>query len=144
MNDYVSMDERFSGSVSQSRCLQFAERLQQCGLMDLRAAGPRYTWYGQSDGMHCLRIRLDRVVANYTWRVRFEDAHVIVLPKTHGDHHPLMLRLGRHRDSQGSLRPFRFLVAWLQHGDFQRVFREAWLSHANSVVEATEHTREVL
>ncbi|XP_061366392.1 uncharacterized protein LOC133309606 [Gastrolobium bilobum] len=89
--------------------------------------GSKFTWQGPKWG-HLDRIykRLDRIVTNSSWRIDFEDATVAHLFKTQSDHNPLLLKLSGNSKQKGK-RPFRFIAAWQQHPDFQKIFNDHWL-----------------
>ena len=61
------------------------------------------------------------------WRHLFQEANVLVLPRVRSDHHPILVELevmsGR---ANGLARPFRFEVAWLQHGEFIDFIKTNW------------------
>ncbi|KAI9118317.1 hypothetical protein K1719_010649 [Acacia pycnantha] len=65
-NDICSMDERIGGRNGDARRMRwFCDRINECGLADLGASGPRMTWKGpRLVGCSRLYERLDRALAN--------------------------------------------------------------------------------
>lgn len=98
-----------------------ANAINLCNLIDAGYVGDPFTW--EIDGT---RKRLDCMLVNLDWRIRFNEVEVHHLPFYKSDHHPLLIKfeaistINRHR------RPFRFEVAWLTHGDFDRVVMDTW------------------
>ncbi|KAJ4847307.1 hypothetical protein Tsubulata_045084 [Turnera subulata] len=100
-------------TIQLNRLARFRDWMEECGITDLGFKGPRFTWFR---GM--IRRRLDRMLANDSWRARFEDASVFHLLRVKSDHRPLLLRESNNNQGLGSTRPFRFQAAWLTHSQF--------------------------
>lgn len=139
-NDYLSANEKCGGYFCEARCLRFSNNLDRCGLLDLGASGPKFTWHGQRSGASQIKVRLDRALANMAWRVKFADARVQVLPRTHSDHNPLLLLTDAPLLDR-SLRPFRAEAAWLSHRDFKDFFAGTWLPYQHSLTKALSNFR---
>ncbi|KAF7843708.1 putative ribonuclease H protein At1g65750 family [Senna tora] len=75
--------------------------------------------------------RLDRVLANSDWRIKFPEASVSHLPKYKSDHNPLMLCLNTDRRNQSNKdRPFRLLAPWVMHEGFKDLVKETWSNNS--------------
>lgn len=75
-------------------CFQFRDWLNNCGLINLDAVGPRFTWMGQNyRGFGRIYERLDRVVSNAKWRDMSSGATIFNLPKVKLDHHLVLLMI---------------------------------------------------
>jgi len=57
---------------------------------------------------------IDRALANVEWRTQFPEALVLHHPRTHSDHHPLLILL-EGLTSIPLCKPFRFELAWTTH-----------------------------
>lgn len=51
--------------------------MNQNGLVDLGAHGPKWTWNNKRVGLENIKERLDRVMANTLWCDRFPNAQVV-------------------------------------------------------------------
>ncbi|XP_057444827.1 uncharacterized protein LOC130737074 [Lotus japonicus] len=102
-----------STNTSPRGSLEFRETVNQCGLIDAGYVGNPFTW---KKGR--LQERLDRVLCNLAWRLKFPAGTVYHLHCLKSDHSPLLLKLDVNQRHDPSRRPFRFQAAWLTHGDF--------------------------
>lgn len=93
------------------------------GLIELETTRPFFTWRC-SHSCRLLMSRLDRALASEDF-VNFWDAiSVMVLPRVHSDHHPLLMKC---QDGNTILaKPFRFQNFWTSHKDFISFVSESW------------------
>lgn len=105
--------------------------------MDMGYSGPEFTWTNLREGDQCIQERLDRVWATRQWQLNFPSAQVHHLPRTHSDHNPICVQV------QSDVRvwpkpPYRFLLAWLEHGEFEEFVRVSWDGgeNINEILEA--------
>lgn len=73
--------------------------------------------------------RLDKGFANNKWLHLFPKAKLMVLPKTHSDHNPLLLDMN-FRDSQ-CLSSFKFETMWTYHPKYNDLIHCAWEDASN-------------
>ncbi|KAL7170539.1 hypothetical protein ACSBR2_035417 [Camellia fascicularis] len=126
-NDYINHTERrsFSPHYNHNRSQKFAERINNCNLIDLGCVGPRFTWTNNRHRLANTMERLDRAMSNDKWRALFPKGTVRTLPRTYSDHSPLIvLTQGMHSHNPTS-RPFRFEAAWLCHPSFSDVVKKS-------------------
>ncbi|XLR39159.1 hypothetical protein S83_023819 [Arachis hypogaea] len=108
-NEIKDSSEKRGGAPTDLRaCNAFTNWINNCGLIDLGFISSRFTWRGpQWKSQERIFERLDRAMANSSWRNRFHEATVEVLTRMKSDHHPLLIttekRLNGIKD-----RPFRF------------------------------------
>ncbi|PKI72233.1 hypothetical protein CRG98_007370 [Punica granatum] len=97
---------------------RFGHRQQSC-------KWPRFTWTNlRKSGGH-IQERLDRAVANPSWRVLFPNAEVSHLPRVHCDH--CLILVDFNPTSQLYLsRPFRFENMWMSHPTFPNFVSDSW------------------
>ena len=132
-NDILSCDEKWGGNKPvASRIREFRDCLNACSMLDMGFSSPKYTWSNCHYFSSLIMERLDRVVANFDWRLLFPDASVTHLPRTHSDHCPLLLSFCPSH-SCSFPRPFRFENIWLSHPDFINVVVQAWASPASNL-----------
>lgn len=83
--------------------------------------GGAFTWKNGK-----LQQRLDRVLINIQWRIKFQGASVFHLPFFKSDHRAILVQFKSKRITNKGRRPFRFLAAWLTHKDFPKMMSLAW------------------
>lgn len=62
----------------------FCSMIQECNLLDASFQGSKFTWKSGR-----LQQRLDRVLINIEWRLKFQGAAVFHLPYFKSDHRPI-------------------------------------------------------
>ncbi|XP_058106921.1 uncharacterized protein LOC131250655 [Magnolia sinica] len=102
----------------------FAEAINNAGLLDLGFSGNRFTWSNNQARSSRVWARLDRVLINVAWSTLFLPFQVTHLPCIQSDHAPLLLVFPA-RTTSGP-KPFRFQQMWAQHDLFSQVVRSAW------------------
>ncbi|KAL7249456.1 hypothetical protein ACSBR1_011617 [Camellia fascicularis] len=92
-NDVSNHNERrsYSPNYNHNRAQRFAERINNCNLIDLGSVGPRLTWTINRKGLANTMERLDRAMSNDKWRALFPEGIVRTLPRTYLDHSPLVV-----------------------------------------------------
>ncbi|KAI9125353.1 hypothetical protein K1719_003969 [Acacia pycnantha] len=120
------LEQKGGGRVNEVRCRVFNEWIQECGLIDVEAKGPFFTWKGPKwEGLERVHKRLDRCLCNIQWLERFENAEVRVCPRIGSDHHPLLVSLTAV-NPEFRRRNFRYEVMWHMHENFEEVMKEGW------------------
>ncbi|PON63256.1 LOW QUALITY PROTEIN: Endonuclease/exonuclease/phosphatase [Trema orientale] len=71
-------------------CEEFCAGATICNLTDLDSQKPFYTWQGFRRGK-IVMSRLDRAFCNTEFLEQWQQVSSICLPRTHLDHHPLLL-----------------------------------------------------
>lgn len=71
----------------------FGEVLNQCYMMDLGFQGPFFTWNNKQMAPGNIQKRLDRFLANFSWKSMFHDAQVTHLDYFGSEHRMLKLDL---------------------------------------------------
>lgn len=75
-NEILLPFEVRGGSFTLARANCFAHVLEYCNLLDLGYMGSPFTWHRSSQGLKRMAKRLDRVLADCSWRTNFPDAVV--------------------------------------------------------------------
>jgi hypothetical protein len=127
-NEIASPDEKKGGVQADIRkCLQFNRWINECNLMEVTTAGTKFTWRGpQWNGRDRVFKKLDRVLCNVSWRLRFQEGFAKVLPRVQSDHHPIIV-IHDGETNAGTNRPFRFEAAWATHENFRQLLQENWI-----------------
>ncbi|XP_015970877.1 uncharacterized protein LOC107494332 [Arachis duranensis] len=120
-NAIANINEKKGGAPADRRkCLEFANWISDCNLIDMEAKGSKFTWRGAvRDNRDRVFERLDRGLCNSDWRIQFPEAYVMCLTRTHSDHHPLLIKCNGDITVNRN-RPYRFETFWMQHQVFKR------------------------
>ncbi|KAL4283171.1 hypothetical protein GQ457_16G011860 [Hibiscus cannabinus] len=120
-NAICNASERQGGVVSRSGVSSsFCDFIFDSGVTDMGFNGPRFTWTRGS-----LSQRLDRFLCNGEWYNVFSKSEVFHLQQLGSDHRPLLLDADFCQTLKGR-RPFKYLVAWNEHPDFENLLRTSW------------------
>ncbi|KAK1310887.1 hypothetical protein QJS10_CPA08g00722 [Acorus calamus] len=145
-NEVRYTNEKLGGRALQTnRLMNFNSCIGQCNLFDLHATGNTLSWNNRQDNR--IACRLDRLMANSEWFNLFPEAYTQYLPGSLSDHASMKLivapPLQRHP------KPFKFFNAWLRHGTFMDVLKQAWSIHIQGtamykLAKKLQHAKQVL
>lgn len=123
-NTICGPHERKGGSSNFSirGSINFRNIIHDCDLIDAGFQGNHFTW---KHGNHYQR--LDRVMINIQWRLKFQEAAVFHLPFFKSDHRALLVQLRNKRPPNRRRRPFHFLASWRTHENFPNLMRRLWV-----------------
>lgn len=93
-------------------------------LGDLRFKGQMHTWSNNRVGEARVMERLDRVLNNGAWQVRFHKAQCIHDLAIGSDHTPIHLSLD-HTENRSD-KSFKFEEMWYEYPEYQSVIRDSW------------------
>ena len=96
------------------------------GLHDIGFFGSRFTWCNGWFGDQQTLIRLDRVVANEGWLVRFSEAQVHHISMAALDHCLLALFLRKKVPPKKVRKRFFFEAMWTRDDRCKKVIEGAW------------------
>ncbi|KAL0289795.1 UNVERIFIED_CONTAM: hypothetical protein Sradi_7064300 [Sesamum radiatum] len=109
-----------------SAMAEFREFIYDASLVHLPFTGCPYTWHNCSDGPRSLWRRLDRVLVNESWLVKWpHSSYLSALPST-SDHSPLILVGAERRPALGCFRFDNFLT---KQSGFLGAVRGVWHHH---------------
>ncbi|KAJ4851122.1 hypothetical protein Tsubulata_002429 [Turnera subulata] len=132
MGDFNAMTDDTDKEGGKEFCLtlnqRFRDWIDTCGLIDLGFNGFCYTWNNKRKGAANVRERIDRCLANASWRILFDKAQVFHKSMTGSNHRPLRLHLSLA--SRRIRRNFRFEAKWVEEEECQQVIRDAWSKRA--------------
>ena len=125
-NEVLCGEDKFGGNqVNLNRALEFKDFLDECNMLDLGFAGPKYTWTNHRPIASLILERIDRCFANPGWRLLYPEAIVTHLPRASSDHYLVLVELCKPSANHFN-KPFQFQTMWLLHLDFYRVVQQAW------------------
>uniref|UniRef100_A0A2N9H629 Reverse transcriptase domain-containing protein n=1 Tax=Fagus sylvatica TaxID=28930 RepID=A0A2N9H629_FAGSY len=110
------------GNTSTPNYLQ--EIMFELGAVDLGFSGNKFTWTNKRWGKNAIKERLDRGIANMSWRLKFPKATIYHLGAIKSDHCPILL--DTNPSEEFFPRPFRFEAAWTRDPGSYDVIRQAW------------------
>jgi hypothetical protein len=94
--------------------------------MEVTTVETKFTWRGpQWNERDRVFKKLDRVLCNVSWRLRYHEGFAKVLPRVQSDHHPIIVLLEGDPNVARN-HPFRFEAAWTTHDNFQLLLQENW------------------
>ena len=69
-NEVLYAEDKFGGNhVNLNRALEFKDCLDECNMLDLGFAGPKFTWTNCRPISNLILERIDRCFANPAWRI---------------------------------------------------------------------------
>ncbi|KAL0288760.1 UNVERIFIED_CONTAM: hypothetical protein Sradi_7089900 [Sesamum radiatum] len=129
MGDFNAVldDSEVNGYADTSASMaEFLECITESELTHLPFTGANFTWHNCSDGERSLWKRLDRMLVNEAWLVKWPNPNS-TYPRT-SDHSPLILQ---GQDSQINFSMFRFENYMTKLPGFQRLVEEHWRQQVN-------------
>ncbi|XP_021290562.1 uncharacterized protein LOC110421316 [Herrania umbratica] len=126
-NQVTSPDEKIGRTgVNLAHCNLTLDCMSYCNLSELETGCPKYTWWKKRHGYDCTRVRLDQGLANEERRTIYPHAEAFVLPRTHSDHHPILVRCTDSPLLLQAKKNFRFEEAWMTHPNFIDFLKTKW------------------
>jgi hypothetical protein len=103
---------------------EFGECLNNLEVVDLKFSGSFFTWNNKSEGADFVARKLDRVMVNEEWLIKFGGTKVDFPSGGVSDHSPAIITVGTVM-SFGP-KPFKFCNFWLENTDFQDWLTAGW------------------
>lgn len=126
-NEMISSNEKDGlRPIEPGRTERFRDFLNKSELIDLELHGSKFTWINNPRDGFFSRERVDRALANWSWRQIFPHAMVLALPIVNSDHAPLVLK---PKPNLQSGRSFKYDAFWEDHEDCRRRVQEGWSSN---------------
>lgn len=97
--------------------------IRSSGMIDLPLHGRSYTWYRPNGSC---KSRIDRILVNNEWLLRWPNSQQIGLRRSISDHCPLKLEI---KVKDWGPKPFRSLNAWLVKEKWQSYNIQGWGSY---------------
>jgi hypothetical protein len=121
------------------RWRKFRDALFSCDLHDLGLCGLPFTWDSGRSGGANVRVRLDRVVADPTWRDLFSNAKVHHLISSRSDHSPILVELCKDIWDRRGQNMFMYEVMWERVDCLSAEIRKQWC-----LVPRKENLRDIV
>ena len=65
-------------------------------------------------------------MSNKEWIVKFDNYLVTHFPRVNSNHRPILVQFERNIKCMGSIKPFRFLAAWITNSRFGDFMHDNW------------------
>ncbi|GAU42748.1 hypothetical protein TSUD_77850 [Trifolium subterraneum] len=145
-NEIAYPDEKKGGApVDIRKCQNFNSWINDCNLLEVTTVGTRFTWRGPKwNGRDRVFKKLDRILCNIDWRLKYHEGFAKVLPRVQSDHHPIIVLLKGEAATNRNC-PFRFEAAWTSHVDFNNLMNSKWEKDKDivqSLQELTTHLQK--
>ncbi|PNX92520.1 ribonuclease H, partial [Trifolium pratense] len=140
-NEIIAPGEQRGGNFHPNRAAGLSSVMNHCNLLDLNSVGGKFTWHRNCRGQRSISKKLDRGMANVTWRLNFPEAFLETLCRVNSDHNPILLRCGGLPIARGA-RPFRFEAAWISHSDYEQLVKNAWTRERGLPIAGLNTIRE--
>ena len=122
------------------------DALEYCSLEDMNYVGYPYTWTNNQGGVDNIQERLDRFVANLSWKERYDGSFVTHLEKRKSDHLPIVLSIRTKLTpdtGRTKKRLFRFEEIWTREEECGQVIEVAWMRGEDVLGNMAKATREL-
>jgi len=125
-NEILEASEQFGGNTRSERQMDgFREAVQMCGFQDLGFSGLPYTWDNRQEGIHNIKVRLDRGFANQEFLDLFPEATVWHVQTTESDHCCLLIECNRETSNRRH-RSFRYENMWRRDESYLQLVQPTW------------------
>jgi hypothetical protein len=144
-NEILYHYEKEGGIPRTQACLdRFKEVLETCELDDLGFSGDVFTWRNKHNkGSTYIRERLDRAVANMSWRMKFPLVNVKNGDTYHSDHRPVVVDTEMIHKCRGGGGGFKFEASWVKEAGCREVIEGAWGQRGDAGGDLGERLRGV-
>ena len=144
-NEILYHYEKEGGIPRTQACLdRFKEVLETCELDDLGFSGDVFTWRNKHNkGSTYIRERLDRAVANVSWRMKFPLVNVKNGDTYHSDHRPVVVDTEMIHKCRGGGGGFKFEASWVKEAGCREVIEGAWGQRGDAGGDLGERLRGV-
>ncbi|XP_015940551.1 uncharacterized protein LOC107466087 [Arachis duranensis] len=128
-NDILEQEEKIGlHPKPRSQIEEFRKFINYNELMDIDLKGGRFTWFSNPRNGFVTRERLDRVLANWAWRMIYQNATLTALPAISSDHCPIFLQL---KPKGRSSKQFRYEAYWEDHKECKEIIKKGWNNNEN-------------
>ncbi|VFQ60700.1 unnamed protein product [Cuscuta campestris] len=122
-NTVLNLDERIGGNPANwEESRMFKNCLGECGLEDLPYEGSKYTWTNNQDLDHRIYSKLDRVLGNVEWLIKF-DYKIFFMERGISDHSPMILK---NLINEAPRHCFKYCDMWSLDPSFSKVVADIW------------------
>jgi hypothetical protein len=126
-NEALWQFEHFSACPrAEPQMAAFRDCLQLCDVNDLGFTGLPHTYDNKRARRNNVRVRLDRAVADNSWRDIYSDSEVVHLVSPCSDHCPILLSLAREVPTAPRGKCLQYEIYWERDPALKEVIDSAW------------------
>jgi hypothetical protein len=126
-NEELWQYAHFSSSLrSESQMVAFSDCVQVCELTDLGFSGHPFTFDNKMARNRNVRVRLDRAMADNSWRDIFSDSSVVHLVSPCSDHFPVLVSLEKENRPAIQGRCMRYEFFWERDSTLKEFIGNSW------------------
>ncbi|XP_021853803.2 uncharacterized protein [Spinacia oleracea] len=123
-NCVMAVDERIGCPVRHAEIVDINNCMHLCGMEDVKCVGNLYTWNNKQQGHDRVFSKLDRVLANQSWKGCYPTTEVCFMPEGQFDHSPGLLTI--YPRIGGGRKPFKYFTMWKSSPVFNDTIQAAW------------------
>ncbi|XP_057759054.1 uncharacterized protein LOC130979601 [Arachis stenosperma] len=128
-NDILDQEEKVGlHPKPRSQIEEFRKFINYNGLMDLELKGGRFTWFSNPRNGFVTKERLDRALANWAWRMIYQNATLTALPAISSDYCLILLQL---KPKGRSSKQFKYEAYWEDHEECKEIIKRGWNKNEN-------------
>lgn len=126
-NETLWQFEHFSVSKrGEAQMRAFRDVLQICELVDLGFSGVPYTYDNRREGRSNVKVRLDRALADNSWRDIYSNSQVVHLTSSCSDHCPILLKFAADSRQSNRKKCLHYEICWEREPASTEVISLAW------------------
>lgn len=100
--------------------------LHDCALSDIGYSGHPFTWCNNHEREHRILKRLNWVLANPHWQLRYPNGRVVHGYAAYSDHCPIWRETHPSSISRRRPQPIRFEAMWVGKEQYTRIIDKVW------------------
>ncbi|KAL9237238.1 hypothetical protein vseg_011814 [Gypsophila vaccaria] len=122
-NCVLSPTKRVGGSASIAEIGPFKSCVEDCGLVDIKSIGARFTWNNKQKADSRIYSRLDRFLVNKHWSEILPESYANFLPEGVYDHTPCLVSQSQEMHRK---RSFKYYSMWGASDKFLPLLKQHW------------------
>lgn len=130
-NEVINIEEKKAVGTINLHASGLKEFCLDMGLLDVNSIGVFDTWSNNQQGSNRVICKLDRVMANKSWSAMFQGAFVDYKELHISDHALALLQVRTAANHPKT--PFKYLVMWQAHENYDSIIYDAWHIVSNSI-----------
>ncbi|XP_028117450.1 uncharacterized protein LOC114315081 [Camellia sinensis] len=103
---------------------EFNTYINSSDLTDLSYGGCQFTWANKRADGDYIATKIDRVLVNEDWLVKYPESSASFLPSGISDHSPAVVNISETKTS--FKKPFKYFDFWSKHPDFLNCVSATW------------------
>ncbi|XP_074299370.1 uncharacterized protein LOC141630450 [Silene latifolia] len=124
-NTVLARNERIGGApITNAEMRPLLQVVHDYELADLGARGAFFTWTNKHETGSKIYSRIDRMLVNDKWIIKFPNSYVHFLPEGMFDHCPALVKL--KEEVYGRRAPFKYFNMWSLAPEYGSIIQNGW------------------